>query len=194
MDSIRILSEIQRDVKRLEEEIQQKKKELAALRQSETPVQVKDYEFTDRDGKKVRLSELFVNHQELLVISNMGQSCRYCTLWADGFSGLTSHLQDRAGFVVVSPDPVEVQQNFATSRGWNFPMVSDQNSDFRYDMGFRDERHVQPGALVFTKDENNQIYLFSQCYFGPGDNFCVMWDLMDLMPLGSDNWEPQYKY
>ena len=194
MESIKVLTEVQKEVNRLEEEIQLKKKELAELRRKNKPIPVQDYEFTDWNGNTKKLSDFFGKNNELLVISNMGKSCRYCTLWADGFIGLTQHLQNRAGFVVVSPDPVEVQKEFATSRGWNFPMVSDEGSDFRYDLGFRDEEKVQPGALVFTKDDKGQIYLFSSSFFGPGDNFCVMWDLMDLMPEGYNKWEPKYKY
>jgi peroxiredoxin len=38
--------------------------------------------------------------------------------------GIYNHLADRAAVVVVSPDPPEVQQRFAQSRGWKFPMVS----------------------------------------------------------------------
>ena len=194
METIKILSEIQKDVKRLEEEIQQKKKELAALRKGDTPIPVKDYEFKNHNGDTVKLSELFGDNNELLVISNMGKSCRYCTLWADGLIGLTPHLSNRAGFVVVTPDPVEVQKEFATSRGWNFPMVSDRDSDFRYDLGFRDDKHIYPGAMVFIKDNKGEISLFSRSLFGPGDNFCVMWDFMDLMPQGQNNWEPKYSY
>ena len=194
MESIKVLSEIQKDVQKLEEELKQKKKELAELRRQGKPIPVEDYEFINWQGQPVKLSDLFGDHKELLVVSNMGKSCRYCTLWADGYNGLTSHLQDRSAFVVVSPDTVDVQKEFASSRGWKFPMVSDAESNFRYDLGFRDEKYVQPGALVFTKDDEGNIYLFSATYFGPGDNYCVVWDFMDLMPEGSKDWEPKYKY
>lgn len=194
MEIIKVLTEVQKEVHRLEKELQEKKKELAELRSKNKPIPVPDYEFTGWDGNTRKLSDFFGKHRELLVISNMGKSCRYCTLWADGFNGLTPHLMDRTGFLVVSPDPVEVQKEFATSRGWIFPMVSDQESDFRYDLGYRNNKKVDPGALVFTKDDNGQIYLFSSSYFGPGDNYCVMWDFMDMMPNGHNKWEPKYQY
>ena len=194
METLKTLSQIEKDVVKLEEEIANKKKELAALRQQQDPIPVPDYELKDWNGNKKKLSDFFNGHDELLLISNMGKSCRYCTLWADGFNGLYSHLDNRSAFLVVSPDSVEVQKEFATSRGWKFPMVTDEESDFRYDLGFRDGKHVQPGAMVFTKDDKGQIYLFSRSYFGPGDNFCVMWDFMDMMPKGHNNWEPKYFY
>ena len=33
-------------------------------------------------------------HDRLLMIHNMGEACRYCTLWADGFNGFLPHLED----------------------------------------------------------------------------------------------------
>jgi predicted dithiol-disulfide oxidoreductase (DUF899 family) len=61
----------------------------------------------------VQLSDLFGEHEDLIVIHNMGVSCPYCTLWADGFNGLIRHLEDRAAFVMVSPDPPDIQKEFA---------------------------------------------------------------------------------
>jgi hypothetical protein len=37
---------------------------------------------------------------------------------------------------VSSPDPPDVQQKFAASRGWVFPMVSHMGSSFAEDMGY----------------------------------------------------------
>ena len=51
------------------------------------PQEVQDYEFTNTEGK-VRLSELFGQHEDLILIHNMGVSCSYCTLWADGYNGI----------------------------------------------------------------------------------------------------------
>jgi predicted dithiol-disulfide oxidoreductase (DUF899 family) len=53
----------------------------------------------------VALSSLFGAHNDPIVVHNMGQSCRYCTMWADGFNGIYPHLANRAGFAPVSPDP-----------------------------------------------------------------------------------------
>ena len=39
------------------------------------------------------LLDLFGDRDTLLAIHNMGQGCRYCTLWADGFNGLLPHLE-----------------------------------------------------------------------------------------------------
>src|ERR1700678_2400193 len=99
------------------------------------PKKVKDYEFTSTDGA-VRLSELFGDHEDLIVIHNMGVACSYCTLWADGYNGIHQHVVARAAFAVASPDRPAVQKKFAESRGWKFPMVSHAGSSFAADMGY----------------------------------------------------------
>ena len=71
--------------------------------------EVKDYEFLDFNNKKIKLSELFGKKKDLIIIHNMGTACAYCTMWADGFNGVHKHLENRAGFVVVSNDKPELQ-------------------------------------------------------------------------------------
>jgi predicted dithiol-disulfide oxidoreductase (DUF899 family) len=123
----------------------------------------------------------------------MGTSCAYCTLWADGFNGLAGHLQDRAAFVMSTPDSPDVQAKFKASRGWAFRMVSNQGSSFAEDMGYKSAEGWLPGVSVF-KRQGSQIVRVSDTSFGPGDDFCAAWHLFDLIPEGADGWQPQYKY
>ena len=106
------------------------------LKQSVEPEKVADYEFSTPEGK-VHLSELFGEKQYLFVIHNMGAGCRYCTLWADGFNGILPYIENRAGFVLTSPDEAAAQQKFKTGRGWRFRMVSHRDTSFAEDMGYR---------------------------------------------------------
>jgi predicted dithiol-disulfide oxidoreductase (DUF899 family) len=156
------------------------------------PEPVADYVFSTPEGP-VTLSALFGDKQELFVIHNMGKGCAYCTLWADGFNGVQHHLRDRAGFVVSSPDVPELQQEFAASRGWLFPMVSHAGSSFAEDMGYRRDGKFWPGVSVFRKQEN-RIVRISDTGLGPDDEFCVVWSLLDLLPVGPDSWRPRYSY
>jgi len=156
------------------------------------PEPVADYVFSTPEGP-VTLSALFGDKQELFVIHNMGKGCAYCTLWADGFNGVQHHLRDRAGFVVSSPDTPAVQQEFAASRGWLFPMVSHAGSSFAEDMGYRRDGKFWPGVSVFRKQEN-RIVRISDTGLGPDDEFCVVWSLLDLLPVGPDSWRPRYSY
>src|SRR4051812_42025789 len=78
-------------IEALENEISAKLKELAALRKAATNEKVSDYTFHGWSNEEVTLNELFGDKKELIVIHNMGKRCSYCTMWADGFSGMTKH-------------------------------------------------------------------------------------------------------
>lgn len=156
------------------------------------PQAVEDYRFTTTAGT-VRLSELFGAKDDLIVIHNMGASCPYCTLWADGYNGIYDHLADRAAFVISSPDAPDQQARFADSRGWRFPMVSHQGTDFAADMGFRSDNGWLPGITVFTR-QDGRVMRVSETHEGPGDDFCSLWHFFAMLPDGPADWQPKYKY
>ena len=157
------------------------------------PQEVEDYRLATADGS-VRLSELFGKHADLIVIHNMGTSCAYCTLWADGYKGIYPHLADRAGFVISSPDPPAAQQKFAASRGWRFPMMSHQGTSFAADMGYRSsEGGWMPGISVFRR-EGNRILRVADTPLHPGDDYCALWHMFDLLQGGPGDWAPKFKY
>lgn len=166
--------------------------EMRALQAEIEPQDVPDYRFATSAGE-VSLSSLFGDKPDLFVIHNMGTGCPYCTMWADGFNGVLPHLQDRAAFVLATPDTPAVQAQFAASRGWNFRMVSHAGTDFAADMGYRGERGFQPGVSVFRK-ENGRILRVSDTGLGPGDDFCSVWHLFDLLPEGANGWRARFAY
>jgi predicted dithiol-disulfide oxidoreductase (DUF899 family) len=185
---------LERDIAALEEEIQRMKKELVEKRKSLPRMQVSDYALGTPDGQ-TRLSELFAGHDELIVIHNMGKGCRWCTLWADGFNGIVDHFENRAGFALVSPDDPQAQKAFAQSRGWKFRVLSGKGSTFIEDLGFRHEKGgFIPGFSTFVKDESGKIFRIAKAEFGPGDDYCSIWHMFDLLSGGVGDWEPQYKY
>ncbi|MDQ0257735.1 putative enzyme related to lactoylglutathione lyase [Evansella vedderi] len=55
------------------------------------------------------------------------------------------------------------------------------------------ENQHYPGVSTFRRDEQNNIYLCTQAYFGPGDDYCVPWHLFDLLPSGSINVQTKMK-
>jgi predicted dithiol-disulfide oxidoreductase (DUF899 family) len=162
------------------------------LRQSTAPEPVIDYEFASADGP-VRLSRLFGDKDHLFVIHNMGATCPYCTLWADGFNGILPHLEDRAAFVVSTPDSPAQQQKFKNSRGWKFRMVSHQGTDFADKMGYKGETGWKPGFSVFKKVDGRVVRV-SDTAMGPGDDFCSLWHFFDMMPEGAAGWRPRFAY
>lgn len=156
------------------------------------PEVVRDYEFATPQGS-VRLSTLFGDQDTLFVIHNMGTSCASCTMWADGFNGVFEHLRDRAAFVVSSPDPPDKQRSFAAARGWKFPMASHQGTTFAGDMGYLRNGGAMPGVSVF-KRRGGKILRVADTSFSPGDDFCGVWHLLDLIPEGAGGWMPKFRY
>lgn len=182
------------------ERISQYRRQIAQLREQMReaqatiePEHVKDYEFRRAGGGAVNLSALFGSKDTLFVVHNMGASCPYCTLWADGFNGVFDHLRDRAAFVLASPDSPDQQQKFAQKRGWRFPMVSCQGTTFAQDMGYWRDNGPMPGVSVFRR-RGDQIVRVSDTSFSPGDDFCSVWHFFDLIPEGAGDWQPRYDY
>ena len=178
------------------QQLRDHRKQIAALRSEMREVQaaiepeeVDDYSFATSDGP-VTLSSLFGGKDDLFVIHNMGASCPYCTLWADGYNGIYHHLASRAAFVLSSPDAPEVQRRLAESRDWHFPMISHQGTSFAADMGYQSGKRLLPGLSVFQKKEA-RIVRVSDSGSNPGDDFCALWHLFDLLPEGAENWSPQ---
>ena len=186
--------EIYNQIESLQSDIAKKRKEIIELRKQAEPEPIADYSLQGDDGKAVLLSTLFDERDELLIIHNMGKSCKYCTLWADGFNGLTKPLGDRVPFVLVSPDSPAVQKEFAASRGWAFPMLSAAGSSFTADLGFYKEGEgYSPGVSSLIR-KYGKIYRYAHDIFGPGDPYSSVWHLYDLLPKRVNGWQPKYDY
>src|SRR5215470_11736790 len=169
------------------------REKMRTLQAAVEPEPVDDYAFAIPDGT-VRLSKLFGRKDDLIVIHNMGSSCPYCTLWADGFNGLYEHLANRAAFALSSPDAPAAQKRFARSRGWRFPMVSHKGTSFAADMGYRAKRGGWlPGVSVY-KRKRGRILRVADTGFSPGDDFCSLWHMFDLLPEGTASWQPKFTY
>jgi len=182
-----------RKIRALESALVRRQEQLAALKRRQPLEHVADYTLAGPRGP-VKLSALFGPKRDLIVVHNMGRSCRYCTMWADGFNGLLPHLADRAAFAVVSPDPVAVQRKFAASRGWKFPLYSGKDSAFIHDMGFLPAPdQPQPGVSTFCR-MRGKIYRVASAPFGPFDAFCATWPLFALLADGVADWEPRFRY
>ena len=139
------------------------------------------------------LLELFGGKDKLLAIHNMGQGCRYCTLWADGFNGLLPHLESALSVVLLSKDPPEVQRRFANARGWRFRLASHGGGVYMREQLVVNEEDNYPGAVVYERD-GDTILRKNACVFGPGDIYCAMWSLLGLAGLDEEEWTPQYSY
>ncbi len=165
---------------------------LNELRKAAPGTQVTNYAFDTQAGPTTLL-ELFAGMDTLLLIHNMGQACRYCTLWADGFNGFLPHLESVMSVVLVSKDSPAVQRQFANSRGWRFRLASHGGGAYMTEQSAQDGAGNMPGAVVYTR-EGDVIRRKNACAFGPGDLYCSAWNLLGLAGLGEEEWTPQYTY
>jgi predicted dithiol-disulfide oxidoreductase (DUF899 family) len=188
------INQLEKEIVSKEKELMSLKQELAALRKQHPSFTVENYTLTNTDGEKVQLSQLFGEKNELIVIHNMGKSCSYCTLWADGFNGFTKHLENKAAFVLTSPDDFQTLSSFSIERGWAFKCFSSKGTTFTEDLGFKNEEGFWPGVSVLLKDENGIIKHYNKAAFGPGDDYCSIWSLFELLPEGSGDWSPKKSY
>lgn len=192
------LSDIDKEIDALQNEVDAAKQRLVEARKRRPKEPIEDYVFKEFDNREVHLSELFGDKNDLILVHNMGTGCVHCTMWADGFIGLVPHLEDRAAFVVCSPDKPEVQKRFAQKRNWTFHMVSAHESSFIRDMGFWQDSGPYPGpwpgVSTFHREADGRIYRIAKTHFSPNDDFCALWPFFDMLEEGTNGWEPKYSY
>ncbi len=180
-------------IKTIQREIMDAKQRLRDAIASFVPEPVKDWELHGLNGCVVNLSRLFGGKSELLLVHNMGRSCNYCSLWGDAMRGVAPHLMQRCGFVLCSNDPPEVIRAFRETRGWDFPCVSGHETGFAQAMGYADdEGKPYPGVSAFHMNNDGSIVRTGHMPFGPGDDFCAVWPMLDLIKDGKGDWEPAH--
>lgn len=180
------------EIAKLEMRIMKLNGKLQALKKSYVGPEVPNYTFATQSGA-VSLLDLFGDRDRLLIIHNMGQGCRYCTLWADGFNGFLPHLENAMSVVLVSRDDPELQRRFANSRGWRFRLASHGGGDYIREQTVMEGQNNMPGAVVYQR-EGDVIRRRNAAIFGPGDLYCAMWSLLGLAGLGEEDWTPQFDY
>jgi len=182
-------------IRALYEQSQAIQNQLVAALRSRGPEPIADATLTRPDGRPVQLSELFGDHDEMLLVHNMGKGCSYCTLWADGFNGIADHLANRAAFVLVSPDAPADLGSFAAGRSWRFDCASAHGTSFVQDLGYEPKPGVyMPGLSSLLKTADGSIERVVHTPMGPGDMYCNLWHMLDLLPRGVNGWEPKYEY
>ena len=181
------------EIQALEQQIFELNMKLVELRKgNSSDEEVPNYTFQTQTGNTTLL-ELFGDKDKLLVIHNMGQGCRYCTLWADGFNGFVPHLESAMSVVLVSKDTPDLQRSFANARGWRFRLASHSGGDYIREQSVKEEQDNMPGAVVYERN-GDKISRKNACIFGPGDLYCSMWSLLGLAGLSESEWTPQYSY
>ena len=180
------------EISKIEKQLLELTMKLNELRKSNPGNDVGNYTFSTWDGD-VTLLDLFGESDRLLLIHNMGQGCRYCTLWADGFNGFLPHLESEMSVVLVSKDPPEVQRTFANSRNWRFRLASHGGGEYIEEQTVMEGQSNMPGAVLYERN-GAQIMRKNAAVFGPGDLYCSIWNLFGMAGLSDADWTPQYRY
>ena len=189
------MSDIQKQLEIAWKEMQALRDKINDLQRRQSGEEVANHNLADTDGNPIKLYDLFGEKSDLIVVHNMGKGCAYCTLWADGFNGTWQHLENRAGFALVMPDDPETVKEFASRRGWNFRIFSNNRGDFTRTMGFENEKGgPMPGVSTFYRDAGGKVTRISSTFFGPGDDYCPQWHLLAMLKDGADGWEPKFSY
>ena len=176
----------------LEQQIASLTAKLSELRKDTAPKPVPNYRFATISGE-VTLSDLFGDKQRLLAIHNMGQGCRFCTLWADGFNGIIPHLESIVSVVLLSKDMPQIQRDFANSRNWRFQLASHGGGEYIREQTVMADVDNMPGAVVYER-KDDEVFRKNSAVFGPGDLYCTMWNLLGLAGIEGGEWTPQYRY
>lgn len=184
-DAAATISDLERQVFELTER-------LNAMRRAAIGTPIPDYGLQNIEGA-TRLSELFGGRDKLLAIHNMGEGCRYCTLWADGINAFLPHLESELAVVLLSKDPPAIQRRFANARGWRFRLASHGGGDYIREQSTAPGVDNMPGAVLYEL-EDGTILRKNAVAFGPGDLFCSVWNLLALAGFSTDNWTPQFSY
>lgn len=180
------------EIQKLEMKIYDLVQQLGALRKDARPSPVTNYKLQDLSGP-VDLLTLFGDKKTLFAIHNMGQGCRYCTLWADGLNGFLPHLESEFAVVLLSKDSPEAQRKMALSRQWRFRMVSHGGGEYIQEQTVMPGQDNMPGIVCYQR-EADDIFRKNASIFGPGDMYCPQWHILSLAGVSTDDWAAQYSY
>ena len=170
----------------------------------------REYVFTGPEGA-VNLRDLFAGQRQLIVYHFMfdpswGAGCPSCTGFVNAIGDLQM-LQDRnTAFALISRAPYAKLEAYRARKGWQWPWVSSNGSDFNYDFhvtldaavappeyNYRDmaapESFELPGLSVFFRVEDDVFHTYST-YARGVERLTDAYSLLDVTPYGrQEEWE-----
>jgi len=174
-----------------------------------------DYVFTagpadlasDEPAAQVRLSDLFGQHDSLLLYSfmyapDMDRPCQMCTSLLDGLNGAAPDIAHRTAFAVVAKSPLPELRAFARERGWaNLRLLSSDgttyNRDYHGESGDGEQRS-RMNVFVRRGSQIRHFYATEQTELRPDwgerhlDLLWPLWNALDLTEGRGHNWYPAY--
>jgi predicted dithiol-disulfide oxidoreductase (DUF899 family) len=188
---------------RQEIELRRRMEAVAALRRAlptggEVP---HDYVFLGEADAPVKLSELFGEHDTLVLYNfmygpKMAEPCPMCSSFLDGLEGNAQQIEQRTALAVVARSPYARIREFADRRGWQrLRLYSSAGNDFNKDyFGEDDEGAQQPMLHVFTRIGGPVRHFWSsELHFVPSetaqnerhlDTMWPLWNVLDTTPAG----------
>jgi predicted dithiol-disulfide oxidoreductase (DUF899 family) len=145
-------------------------------------------------GNRVKFSELFGDHDTLLIYSMMfgpswDKPCPSCTSLVDGFDRSAYQVTRDAAFVVIAKAPADRLHAWAKERGWSqIALVSGADSpyqaDYRCQEGSDDDRQL-PVMHVFARRDGKIFHFWgTETQANHVDTVWPYWNLMDFTPEG----------
>ena len=190
-----------------EVELREKTEAVATLRRAmplggEIP---EDYVFYNLGNESIKLSELFADHDTLLVYSymlgpEMTDPCSMCTSILDGLESSLPTIKDKCGFAAVISGSVKQAKDIYQRKGWkNLSLLSAESNTYNKDyLGELKDGSQIPMMNVFTR-KNGKIHHFwgSELVFEPSKNdprhmdlLWPLWNTLDLTPSGRGHQYP----
>jgi predicted dithiol-disulfide oxidoreductase (DUF899 family) len=196
-------------------DLRRRTEEVAALRRELPPggVVAQDYVFA-RDGGEVRFSELFADHDTLVLYSVMfpralddAGPCPSCTSILDSLDGAARHLEQRVALAVAAKSPLPDVLAFARERGWrHLRLLSAAGNDYNRDYQAQTADGSQlPVLNVFTRRDGEIRHFWCSELMGAPreagqeprhvDFIWPIWNVLDVTPEGRGSaWSPRLDY
>ena len=208
------------ELRQAEVELMRQRERVAAMRRRlPRGAIVQDYVFQEGpsnldDGdapiKTVRLSELFSGPDRSLVIyhfmygKRQTSPCPMCTMWIDGYNGVSQHLAQNVDFVIAAAaEPAALRQH-ARNRGWrNLRLLSSGNSTFKYDLRSEDADGGQDSTIsIFTRDRDGTLRHFYSAHPWLAEDvkergidlLTPVYNMLDLTPQGRGDFYAELVY
>ena len=179
----------------------------------------KEYVFDTPRGRRT-LADLFDGNSQLIVQHFMfapdwEEGCVGCSFGLDHADAAYRHIRHHdVGYVAVARAPIAKLGAYRERMGWSVPFASSGDSDFNYDfdVSFRPEELASgkvtynyeeiettagsitdlPGASVFCKDGNGDVYLTYSSFGRGGEEVISAYMLLDATPKGRNENGPNF--
>jgi predicted dithiol-disulfide oxidoreductase (DUF899 family) len=173
--------------------------------------EARDYEFSDENGKTVRLTDLFGEHDTLVTYFWMygperERPCPMCTAFLGSIDVPARDISQRVAIAAIGRSPIERQLAFARERGWrNLKFYATVGDDFARDYrGLAPDGSEWPALDVWVK-RDGVVRHFWGAEMGetadPGQDprgapdIAPLWNILDLTPAGRGaDWYPKLEY